>query len=184
MWGQLDLAECRVGTRRDHDRRLTFGVHLHERNAGRSVGGSQVERDASLAQAGECLIGERVAADRRDQRHVGAQPRAGQRLVGPLAAGDARERGPDHGLPSARQPLDACHQVEVDRADDGDARCHARPAPIAQAASARRSSTVDPSSVSRRSKRPAQSVDGSGPASRRAASSRPCSARTSTASSR
>ena len=53
-----------------------------------------------------------------------------------------------------------------------------------QAARARRSSTVDPSSVSRRSKRPAQRDDRSGTASRLAAVASPSSARTSTASSR
>ncbi len=60
----------------------------------------------------------------------------------------------------------------------------ARRLPPAQAASARRSSTVEPSSVSRRSKRPAQSDERSGVLSRRAASARPSSARTRTASSR
>ena len=54
----------------------------------------------------------------------------------------------------------------------------------AQAASARRSSTVEPRSVSRRSNSPAQSEDRSGAASRLAAVERPSRARTSTASSR
>jgi hypothetical protein len=53
-----------------------------------------------------------------------------------------------------------------------------------QAARARRSSTVDPRSVSRRSKSPAQSEERSGTASRLAAVARPSRARTSTASSR
>ena len=53
-----------------------------------------------------------------------------------------------------------------------------------QAASARRSSTVEPSSVSRRSKRPAHSDERSGAASRLAAVVSPSSARTRTASSR
>lgn len=52
------------------------------------------------------------------------------------------------------------------------------------AARARRSSTVDPSSVSRRSNSPAQSDERSGAASRAAAEPRPSSARTRTASSR
>jgi hypothetical protein len=54
----------------------------------------------------------------------------------------------------------------------------------AQAARARRSSTVEPRSVSRRSNRPAQSEERSGAASMLAAVARPSSARTSTASSR
>ena len=53
-----------------------------------------------------------------------------------------------------------------------------------QAASARRSSTVDPRSVSWRSKRPAHSDERSGAASRLAAVVSPSRARTSTASSR
>ena len=55
---------------------------------------------------------------------------------------------------------------------------------VSYAARARRSSTVEPSNVSRRSKRPAHSDERSGELSRRAASARPSSARTSTASSR
>ncbi len=55
---------------------------------------------------------------------------------------------------------------------------------VGQAASARRSSTVDPRSVSRRSNSPAQSDVRSGWASRLAAVASPSSARTSTASSR
>jgi Glycosyl hydrolase family 99 len=53
-----------------------------------------------------------------------------------------------------------------------------------QAASARRSSTVEPSNVSRRSKSPAQRDDRSGAAPKLAAVPRPSSARTRTASSR
>ena len=95
-----------------------------------------------------------------------AEPGAGDGLVRALAALDAGERRAGDGLPRPRQPLDPRDEVEVDAADDGDAR--------RSGASARRSSTVEPSRVSRRSNRPAQSDEASGGASSRAASERPC----------
>ena len=80
---------------------------------------------------------------------------------------------PDRRAEEARR---SARRLGEDRPDDRDPRSHA--------ASARRSSTVEPRSVSWRSKSPAQSDERSGSASRLAAVARPSSARTSTASSR
>ena len=141
-----------------------------------SADSSQLERDARLAQPRESFVGERVLPDCADHRHLGAEPRARDRLVRAFPARVAREGRARDRLTRPRQALAARDEVEVDRPDDRDAGL--------QAASARRSSTVEPSSVSRRSKRPAQSDERSGAASRLAAVASPSSARTSTASSR
>ena len=90
-------------------------------------------------------------------------------------ADDRRQRGRDDRLVERRE-----QQHQQERAED---QAHALGL-RRHAASARRSSSVRPSRFSRRSNRPAQSEERSRAASIRAASDSPCSARTSTASSR
>ena len=51
---------------------------------------------------------------------LGSEPRGGDRLVRPFAAGHAREPRAGHGLARAWQPLRLHDEVEVDRADDGE----------------------------------------------------------------
>ena len=174
--GKLDLAERRVRAGSDDDLVLTGGVDEDESDPGRLLARVELQRDVGGAQPGERFLRERIAADRADERHVRAQSRARDRLVRALPAGHARERGSGHGLARSRQALAPRDEVEVDRPDDRDSWLHA--------ARARRSSTVELKSVSRRSKSPAQSDERSGGASRLAAVARPSSARTSTASSR
>ena len=111
----------RVRSGRDDDRRLAGGVDGDQGDAGRLVGLAHVELDPCLAQPRERLVRERVTADRSDERDPGAEPRAGDGLVRTLAAREPRERRTAHGLAGTRQLLTAHDEVEVDRADDGDA---------------------------------------------------------------
>ena len=100
---ELEAADERVRAGRDDDRRLAGRVDGDQRHAGRLVGLAQVELDARLAEPGERLVGERVAADRADERHPGAEPRAGDGLVRALAAGEALERRAGDRLAGPRQ---------------------------------------------------------------------------------
>ena len=174
--GNRDLADVAIGAGRDDDLRLARRVDQDRRDAGRLVGLRDLECDACAAKTGERLVGERIRADRTDHRHGRPEARARDSLICALSARVAREGRIRDRLAGPWEPLAPRDQVEVDRPDDGD--------PWSQAASARRSSTVEPSSVSRRSKSPAHSDERSGQASRLAAVARPSSARTRTASSR
>ena len=131
----LLLAEDRVGVvereilgpqlgvraRRDDDGRLPRRVDRDQRDPGRGVLGDPALLDAGLTQPRERLFGELVAPDAPDQRDLGPEPRRGDRLVRALAAGHAREARAAHRLARARQPLRLHDEVEVDRADDGEA---------------------------------------------------------------
>ena len=58
---------------------------------------------------------------RPTKRVARPEPRGGHRLVGTLAARDPLQLRVGDGLARARQPLAAGHEVDVRRADDGDA---------------------------------------------------------------
>ena len=59
---------------------------------------AQIELDAGCSEPGECLRGERITADRSDQANIGTEARAGNRLVGSLAARKPIERCPADSL--------------------------------------------------------------------------------------
>jgi hypothetical protein len=178
---QLHSAELGVRPGSDDDLVLAGGVDEDQRHPRGRVGALRLYGQPLLPR--QRLVGQRVAADAADERDVGAEPRRRDGLVGPLAAGDPAERRVGDGLAGAGQPAAARDQVEVHRPDDDD-RGAIHPPDRDQAAMARRSPTVEPSSVSRRSNSPAHSDDASGAESILAASVRLWSARTSTASSR
>ncbi len=174
--GERYLPQVAVRARRDDDLRVTGVVDEDQRDARRIVRLCDLERDAGLPQPRKRFDGLGVSTDRADHGHLRAEPGARDGLIRTLPAGKPREGGSAERLARAREALAARHQVEVDRPDDGDAG--------RQAASARRSSMVDPRSVSCRSNSPAQRDERSGEASRLAAVASPSRARTSTASSR
>ena len=81
------------------------------------------ERSTPAArELGSAPLAEVVVADGADEADLGAEPGRGDRLVGALAARDAVELGARERLPRPRQPRDGGDEVEVDRADDRDAR--------------------------------------------------------------
>ena len=167
------------------DRRLARGVDRDQGDAGRCLAQVEVELDARLAEPGERLLRER-SRDRR-LRPVARWRRGGRRrLPGwrPCRRGCASNVAPVTVSPGRGSDVAASDEVEVDRPDDGDPWGRHRRIACAQAAIARRSSTVEPSRVSRRSNRPAHNDERSRTVSSRAQAARPSSARTSTANSR
>ena len=121
----VDRLDARVRSRRDHDLVLAVGCDEHQRDAGWSSDGLDVEVDARSAQPDERLVGEGIATDAADEPHVRPQACRGNCLVRALAAREPLELGAAERLAGPRQPLDARDEIEVDRADDGDPRRHA-----------------------------------------------------------
>src|SRR5439155_9005993 len=72
----------------------------------------------------ERLVCSEVAPDAADQTDVRAEQLARDRLVATLSAGNPLERRAAHRLTRTRQPLDPCHEVEIDGADNGQTRGH------------------------------------------------------------
>ena len=159
----------------------------------------EVEFHIGLDERRQRLVRERVVSHGCDQANLGAEPGGSESLVGALTARNAGEGRAGDSLARPRQTLAPRDEIEVDRPDDRDPRRHSPSCQLEAgdfgqtvrsdrtcryAASARTSSTVEPSSVSRRSNSPAQRDVRSGARSRRAASVSPSSARTRTASSR
>ena len=84
-----------------------------------------VEADAEARQVGARRAPVLVVAGRPHQLHVGAEARRGGRRVGALAALRDRCAPAGDGLAGRRQPRQAQHEIDVDRADDDDTRGHA-----------------------------------------------------------
>ena len=115
---ELDGAELGVRAGRDRDLVLAGGVDQDQRDAGRGRAPLRLDEQPVLLR--QRLVRERVVADRADEGHVGAEPRARDGLVRALAAADAVEGRVRDRLARPRQPLDPGDEVEVDAADDGD----------------------------------------------------------------
>ena len=115
-----------VRSRSDHDLVLPLGVHEDESHAGRRVDALQVELDAGGDERGESLVRKRIVADGGNECDLRAEAGCSERLVRALAARDACERCAGDGLARPRQALAPRHEIEVHRADDGDARAATR----------------------------------------------------------
>ena len=127
--GHLELAEHgaagtdrrHLGVRAGNDHDLVLPVIRDEDQCDAGVAGPlDPELDSRLAQPRERLVRVAVLSDCADHRHAGAELRRGDRLVGALAAGEAREAVRRERLPLPRQRLDARDEVEIDRPDDGE----------------------------------------------------------------
>ena len=120
-------AHVRVRAGHDDDLVLTVVGDEDQRDP-RRPGVLDRELDARFAEAGERLVGERIGADRPDHAHTRAETGRRDRLVRPLAAGEAPEARPRDRLAGTGKPFDARDEVEVDRPDDGqlDACSHDR----------------------------------------------------------
>ena len=121
-------AQVEIRAGRDDDLVLAGGVDGDQRDASRAVRALQlVEADTGFLELGERGPREVILADAGDQRHDGAEPGRGDRLVGALPARDLAEGRAGDGLPRPRQPLGTGDEIEVDGADDGETgRLHAR----------------------------------------------------------
>ena len=126
--GEVDVvrANLSIRSRCDDDRVLAVGVDDDERNACRYVSLVPARGDTCVVQALQRALGELVSPDAADHRHLGAEPRGGDGLIRTLSARDLRERGARDRLAGPRQPLRAGDEVEIDRADDGQAGGHVR----------------------------------------------------------
>jgi hypothetical protein len=122
--GHAVAVQLGVRARRDGDRVLARGVDGDQRDAGRHAGELRdcTDVDPLVRQLAERRRAEIVVADRADERHRGAEPRCGDRLVGALAAAVAGEAAARHRLARPRQRGNRDDEVGVDRADDDDAR--------------------------------------------------------------
>jgi hypothetical protein len=120
---QLACRDHVVGARDDDDRGLAAVVHRDQGVPGRQLGvrGDAREVHPVGAQEGEGFVAAGIGAHRGDQRHLGAEPPGGQRLVGPLAAGHAPQLVGGERLAGLGEPRHARHQIEVDAPDDDDA---------------------------------------------------------------
>ena len=119
---QPDLPEREIGAGRDDDLRLPRVVDVDERDPGGLVGDRELELHVHRAQLRERLVGERIASDGPDQRHVRTESGARDGLVRALAARNAGELRAADRLSRPRQPRAPSDEIEVDRPDDRDAR--------------------------------------------------------------
>ena len=127
--GDVARVDACVGARADDDRVLAPRIDRDHRDSGRGLAilADVLDADALGPQALAQPRALRVGADAADHGHLAPQARRGHRLVGPLAARKLAAVAPDDRLARGRVALDGDHQVEVDRADDGDHRAAIAP---------------------------------------------------------
>jgi hypothetical protein len=102
---------------------LAAGVDEDEGHPGRLVLDLEAAQvDAGLVEPGARQPSELVVPDASDEAHVGAEACRRNGLIRSLAARDPFELGVRHRLTRTRKALAEADEVEVDRADDGDAR--------------------------------------------------------------
>src|SRR5207249_3089394 len=116
--------EAAVGPGHDDDGVVGVGI---DDDAGGAGGPGLVDEDvadvdAALAEVGQGLPAEQVGADAADEGGGGAEEGGQECLVGALAAEAELEVVPGQGLAEAWQARGAEGQINVDRADDADAR--------------------------------------------------------------
>ena len=80
----------------------------------------RIRIDTGSAQAGNQLVAELIVADAACHGDARTEPRRGNCLVGPLAAGSGEEVLPEYRLAGARQLLAARHKIHVQAADHQD----------------------------------------------------------------
>ena len=106
---------------RDDDLVLAGRVDEDHRDAGRRFRLAASSSSTPASRSPASASSANGSAHGRDERHLRAEARARDGLVRALAAGHALERRAGDRLAGPRQPLAARDEVEVDRADDGDA---------------------------------------------------------------
>ena len=115
--------DVRVGARAHDDRVLPRPVDRDERHARSGASSSTITCSTSMPSSARPSRSRAPCASaptRPTIATVGAQARHRDGLVGALAARQLAAVAAEHGLARHRVALDRHHQVEVDRADDGD----------------------------------------------------------------